>query len=57
MQAWTCTPSARCSGTATPRSTKRYSHLSADSLAAAVGKIGGRKVPHTAGAEPKKKAA
>ena len=40
-----------------PRSTKRYSHLSADSLAAAVGKIGGRKVPHTASAEDKKKAA
>jgi integrase len=40
-----------------PRSTKRYSHLSADSLAAAVGKIGGRKVPHTASATAKKKAA
>lgn len=40
-----------------PRSTQRYSHLSADSLAAAVGLIGGKKVPHNAPAPGKKKAA
>jgi integrase len=31
------------------RSTQRYAHLQAETLAAAVGKIGGRKAPHKAG--------
>lgn len=39
-----------------PRSTKRYAHLNAATLAAAVGTIG-QKRPHTIGATPKKKAA
>lgn len=39
-----------------PRSTKRYAHLTADTLAAAVGKIG-RKLPHTPPGSGKKKAA
>ncbi len=39
------------------RSTKRYSHLTAGTLADAIGKIGGRKSPHKTPVKGKKKAA